>query len=90
MKKVFISLLMAMSAIMASAESHTQYVNPLIGTQTDDTGALTVAAAFGRKGEEEIRRLIGEIARRNPGVRVGFSAENQKAWRELTRERKGA
>lgn len=56
----------------------------------DDTGALTVAAAFGRKGEEEIRRLIGEIARRNPGVRVGFSAENQKAWRELTRERKGA
>ena len=41
MKKVFISLLMAVSAIMASAESHTQYVNPLIGTQTDDTGALS-------------------------------------------------
>ncbi|MBO7498989.1 MAG: hypothetical protein J6T64_07350, partial [Bacteroidaceae bacterium] len=32
---------MAAFAIAAAAGDHAQYVNPLIGTQTDDTGALS-------------------------------------------------
>ena len=41
MKKTFISLVMAAIAIVATAGDHTRYVNPFIGTQTDDTGALS-------------------------------------------------
>jgi len=41
MKKLFFSLLLTTTVLAAFAESHTQYVNPLIGTQTDDTGALS-------------------------------------------------
>ena len=41
MKKFLILFVMAAFAIAAAAGDHTQYVNPLIGTQTDDTGALS-------------------------------------------------
>ena len=41
MKKSLILFVMAAFAIAAAAGDHAQYVNPLIGTQTDDTGALS-------------------------------------------------
>ena len=59
--------------------------NLLLG---DEDGHLTVAATFGRKGEEQITELMRRIAMKNPGVMLGFSADNQRVWRERARERK--
>ena len=54
----------------------------------DDRGRITAAASFGRNGHDEIMRLIGEIAARNPDVMVGFSAENRKRWQEIVKANK--
>ena len=59
--------------------------NLLLG---DEDGNLTVAASFGRKGEEQITELMRRIAMKNPGVLLGFSADNQKIWRERAKARK--
>ena len=56
----------------------------------DDRGHITAAASFGRNGHDEILRLIGEIAARNPAVMTGFSAENRKKWQEIVKERKAS
>ena len=41
MKNLLLSFLLAMAFGAAYADDHTTYVNPFIGTQTDDTGALS-------------------------------------------------
>ena len=41
MKKLLLSLVLAMAFGAAFANDYTTYVNPFIGTQTDDTGALS-------------------------------------------------
>ena len=41
MKKLFLSLVLAMTFGVTYANDYTVYVNPFIGTQTDDTGSLS-------------------------------------------------
>ena len=41
MKKVFLSFMFAMAFCATYANDYTKYVNPFIGTQTDDTGSLS-------------------------------------------------
>ena len=42
MKKTFLSLIVMMAAaVQLQAIDYTKYVNPFIGTQTDETGALS-------------------------------------------------
>lgn len=41
MKRICLFILSAIFATYAFADDHTQYVNPFIGTQTDETGALS-------------------------------------------------
>ena len=41
MKKVFLSFMFSMAFCATYADDYTKYVNPFIGTQTDDTGSLS-------------------------------------------------
>ena len=41
MKKLLLSFVLAMAFGATYANDYTTYVNPFIGTQTDDTGALS-------------------------------------------------
>lgn len=41
MKRIYLLLLSAICFTATFADDHTQYVNPFIGTQTDETGALS-------------------------------------------------
>ena len=41
MKRTAFLILVACTAVCSMATDYTKYVNPFIGTQTDDTGALS-------------------------------------------------
>ena len=56
----------------------------------DVRGKITLVYSAGRRGEEELRSVMQEIARHNPAVRFGFTKENRAAWQEIVKARKAS
>ena len=53
----------------------------------DVWGKVTVAAAFGRKGEAQINELLRELAQKNSSILLGFSADNRRSWQAAVKGR---